>query len=125
MQRSAGVQNPPVPTGILEPARPVRRRSMAPHHRRRRTVALLSLIALVVLGVLLLSGGSGSVAHRPAALPQHGFFARIRALAGSGPGSLAARESAAENAAINRTLAYTPFVRIAGTESLKRFHSFP
>jgi peptidoglycan/xylan/chitin deacetylase (PgdA/CDA1 family) len=40
----------------------------------------------------------------------------IRDLAGSGRGSLTARESAAETAAINRTLAYTPYVRIAGAQ---------
>jgi peptidoglycan/xylan/chitin deacetylase (PgdA/CDA1 family) len=40
----------------------------------------------------------------------------IHDLAGSGSGSLAARESAAENMAITSTLAYTPYVRIAGAQ---------
>ena len=87
---------------------------MEPHHRRRRAVAILVLIGLALLGALLLAGG-GPAARPAATVPvDHGFFARIRALAGSGPGSLAARETAAENAAINRTLAYTPYVRVAG-----------
>lgn len=88
---------------------------MEPHHRRRRALALLTLIGLAVLGVVLVAG-SGSVTRHPTSTPQHGFFAMIRDLAGSGAGSLAARESAAENAAINQTLAYTPWVRIAGAQ---------
>jgi peptidoglycan/xylan/chitin deacetylase (PgdA/CDA1 family) len=90
---------------------------MAPHHRRRRRLALLSLIALLVVAVMSVAGGGGSV-HPPSAARRSraGFFERIRELAGSGAGSLAARETAAENAAINRTLAYTPYVRIAGSQ---------
>jgi peptidoglycan-N-acetylglucosamine deacetylase len=88
---------------------------MEPHHRRRRTAALLTLIGLAVLGVVLLVGG-GRVAPRATTTPQHGFFTIIRDLAGSGAGSLAARERAAESAAINRTLDYTPYVRIAGAQ---------
>jgi peptidoglycan/xylan/chitin deacetylase (PgdA/CDA1 family) len=49
-------------------------------------------------------------------LPRAGFFGQIRSLAGSGAGSMTGREKAAENAAINRTLAYTPYVRIAGAQ---------
>jgi peptidoglycan/xylan/chitin deacetylase (PgdA/CDA1 family) len=89
---------------------------MAPHHRRRRAVAILVLIGLALLGVLLLAGG-GPTARLAATAPVgQGLFARIRALAGSGAGSLAARETAAENAAINRTLAFTPYVRLAGSQ---------
>jgi peptidoglycan/xylan/chitin deacetylase (PgdA/CDA1 family) len=88
---------------------------MEPHHRRRRAVAVLILIGLAVLGVVLLAGG-GRVARQPATAPRHGFFTIIRELAGTGPRSLAARESAAENAAVSRTLAYTPYVRIAGAQ---------
>jgi peptidoglycan/xylan/chitin deacetylase (PgdA/CDA1 family) len=89
---------------------------MEPHHRRRRAVAILSLIVVGVLGVILASGGGGTARHATATTSRHGFFAIIRDLAGTGAGSLAARETAAETAAINRTLAYTPYVRIAGAQ---------
>jgi hypothetical protein len=90
---------------------------MEPHHRRRRWLAVAALIALVVGAILLVAGGGGGV-HTPAAAnsPRDGFFGQIDELAGSGAGSLVARETAAENAAINRTLAYTPYVRIAGSQ---------
>jgi peptidoglycan/xylan/chitin deacetylase (PgdA/CDA1 family) len=119
MERSADLGNQPGDPGILERAQPVRRMSMAPHHRRRRAVALLSLIGVAVavvalVTILLLSGGTTT--QHATAQPQGGFFAAIRKLAGNGGGSMAAREAIAENAAINRTLAYTPWVRIAGTQ---------
>ncbi|MBV8219170.1 MAG: polysaccharide deacetylase family protein [Solirubrobacterales bacterium] len=119
MERSTDVGNPPGNPGILERARPVRRKSMAPHHRRRRTLALLALIgvalAIVALVTTLVVGGGAGPQHA-AAQPQGGFFALIRELSGDGGGSLAAREARAENAAIDRTLAYTPWVRIAGAQ---------
>jgi peptidoglycan/xylan/chitin deacetylase (PgdA/CDA1 family) len=115
MERGAGLRNPPGRPGIIEPARPVRRRSVEPHHRRRRAVAILALIGLAVPGVFLLAGG-GRVARHATTTPQRGFFAMIRHLAGAGAGSLGARESAAETAAIDRTLAYTPYVRIGGAQ---------
>lgn len=89
---------------------------MAPHHRRRRAAAILTATGLALLGVLLVAGGGGSVATHSTSSPRAGFLDRIQALAGSGAGSLTARETAAENAAINRTLAYTPYVRIAGAQ---------
>ena len=91
---------------------------MEPHHRRRRAIAIVALIAvalLVTLLIVLLAGG-GTVARRTASEPRGGFFAVIRELAGDGAGSLTAREARAENTAINRTLAYTPYVRIAGAQ---------
>lgn len=88
---------------------------MAPHHRRRRAVAILSVLAIAVLVTVLVAGG-GAAPHRTTAQPQGGFFAVIRELAAAGPGSLMAHEARAENAAINRTLAYTPYVRIAGAQ---------
>ena len=69
----------------------------------------------MTLLIVLLAGG-GTVARRTASQPRGGFFAVIRELAGDGAGSLTAREARAENAAINRTLAYTPYVRIAGAQ---------
>jgi peptidoglycan-N-acetylglucosamine deacetylase len=89
---------------------------MAPHHRRRRAVAVLSLVTLAALIVFLLVGGGGTASQRALDVSGHGFLARIRTLAGSGAASLTARERAAENAAIDRTLAYTPYVRIAGAQ---------
>jgi peptidoglycan/xylan/chitin deacetylase (PgdA/CDA1 family) len=53
--------------------------------------------------------------HRIARAPTS-FFSRLRALAGTGASSFGATEQTAENAAINRTLAYTPYVRIAGSQ---------
>ena len=88
---------------------------MAPHHRRRRAVAILSVLAIAVLVTVLVAGG-GAAPHRTTAQPLGGFFAVIRELAAAGPGSLMAHEARAENAAINRTLAYTPYVRIAGAQ---------
>ena len=119
MERSAGLRKPPGPSGIVEPARPVRRRSMAPHHRRRRAVAVLALIGLAVpavLGIVLLVDSGGAAPRTVGAQPRVGFFATIRELAGRGTASLTAREARAENVAINRTLAYTPYVRIAGAQ---------
>jgi peptidoglycan/xylan/chitin deacetylase (PgdA/CDA1 family) len=119
MERSADLGNPPADPGIVEPARPVRRLSMAPHHRRRRVVAFLSVIGIVLaiaaLVTILVVGGGGTTQHA-VAQPKGGFFAVIRKLSGDGGGSLAARETTAANAAINRTLAYTPWVRIAGAQ---------
>ena len=89
--------------------------------RRRRVAALAAtaLLAAVALGAGIAVGSSGGgrlrppVAAQPASL---GFFANIHDLAGDGETSFQARELAAENAAITRTMAYTPFVRIAGAE---------
>ncbi len=102
-------------TGRAQPAGG--RRSNAPHHRRRRASAIAGLLGLaVLLGVLELGGGPGAaVRHRPLSAPQ-GLFTRIRALAGNGGGSLVAEERTDEAAAINRTLAYLPYVRVAGAQ---------
>jgi peptidoglycan/xylan/chitin deacetylase (PgdA/CDA1 family) len=108
---------------VLTPARPARPaprgngrfRSQQPHHRRRRRALALGAAVLLVLLVSALSGGGSPVRHRVAAVPT-GFFGRIGILAGSGPGSFSAAELAAENNAINRTLAVTPYVRVAGSQ---------
>jgi peptidoglycan/xylan/chitin deacetylase (PgdA/CDA1 family) len=92
---------------------------LAPHHRRRRAAAALvaaAVLALVTgMAVGAATSGSSPAAHRGAVLPD-GYFSRIRTLAGGGPGSFVVREQRAENAAINRTLSYTPFVRAAGAQ---------
>jgi peptidoglycan-N-acetylglucosamine deacetylase len=102
---------PRPPSGAVRPGR----RRIEPHHRRRRAVALLVLAGLAVAIALILGVGGGSTGHHQ--LPaSSGYFARIRSLAGSGAGSFSATEQAAENGAISRTLSYTPFVRIAGSQ---------
>jgi peptidoglycan-N-acetylglucosamine deacetylase len=93
---------------------------MAPHHRRRRwSVAIVSLVgvALALTLTLLLVGGGPAPPSQPTALPAHGgFLGVLRGLARGSVVSLTTREARAENAAINRTLAYTPYVRIAGAQ---------
>ena len=87
-------------------------------HRRRRAGALAMLAGLALLGGLAVgaaSGGSGG-GHRTVATSPATYFSRLRELAGSGRGSLAATELSAEDAAITRTLAYTPYVRVAGAQ---------
>jgi peptidoglycan-N-acetylglucosamine deacetylase len=91
---------------------------MAPHHRRRRwSVAILSLVAVALALTLLLVGGGAAPPPQPTALPSHGgFLGVLGGLAGRSVVSLTTREARAENGAINRTLAYTPYVRIAGAQ---------
>jgi peptidoglycan-N-acetylglucosamine deacetylase len=100
-------------------ARRRRRLPVAPHHRRRRAMALLGLVAAIALIAGAAMGASsssgGAAAHKAASAPS-GYFRRIRTLAGGGPSSFAVAEQAAQNQAITRTLAYTPFVRIAGAQ---------
>ena len=101
------------PPGRRRP--PSRRRGKA-HHLRRRAVALLVLLGIALaIGLSLSSAGGHAVSHPQANTPS-GFFARIEKLAGTGPGSFAVGNRTAENAAINRTLAYTQYVRIAGKQ---------
>lgn len=64
--------------------------------------------------IVAVSGGGGG--SHPVAVHRAGLFGRIQTLSGNGTGSFAAVETAAENAAIDRTLAYTPYVRIAGSQ---------
>lgn len=92
-------------------------RAVDPLHQRRRLTAL-ALVALVALAIGVAAGAhSTSSRHRAHSDPAvAGFFGTIRVLAGSGPGSLASDEKADENAAITRTLSYTPYVRIAGSQ---------
>ncbi len=90
-------------------------RRVQPHHRRRRLFAL-GIVAAVALIAGAATGAGGGTSTRHVAFHSHGYFGRLETLAGNGPGSFAAAERAAENAAINRTLAYTPYVRIAGAQ---------
>jgi peptidoglycan/xylan/chitin deacetylase (PgdA/CDA1 family) len=110
----------PKPPFGVGPARPGRRRrwSRQRHHRRRRAVALLLLaLAVALVAGLVWWASSGGVAARHAEPALGGgYFARLQTLAGSGARSLARAEQAAENRAIDRTLAYTPYVRVAGSQ---------
>jgi peptidoglycan/xylan/chitin deacetylase (PgdA/CDA1 family) len=89
---------------------------LAPHHRRRRAGALLVVAGLALIIGLIAGASGGGTAARHAAAPGNGYFARIRTLAGDGAGSFAVSERTAENAAITRTLSFTPFVRVAGAQ---------
>jgi peptidoglycan/xylan/chitin deacetylase (PgdA/CDA1 family) len=90
--------------------------SRRPHHRRRRAIALLAVgVIAVAAAVTLLSGGSDG-SHQLLARGGGDFFARVQRLAGDGRGSFAKTQLAAETGAIDRTLAYTPYVRIAGSQ---------
>jgi peptidoglycan/xylan/chitin deacetylase (PgdA/CDA1 family) len=95
--------------------RMARRPSLEPHHRRRRQLALGLLAAVALILGAIAGAGGGSAVHHTANLAP-GYFARIQTLAGIGQGSFTAEEKAAENAAIDRTLALTPYVRVAGAQ---------
>jgi peptidoglycan/xylan/chitin deacetylase (PgdA/CDA1 family) len=94
------------------------RAPVAPHHRRRRLAALAVLAVLALgLGAAIGAGSSGGGGHRVArAAAIGGYLSRIQTLAGGGAGSFVVAEQQAENAAISRTLAYAPAVRMAGTQ---------
>jgi peptidoglycan/xylan/chitin deacetylase (PgdA/CDA1 family) len=86
---------------------------------RRRRAAALGVLALVALIAGLIAGGAsaGSHSHRRAiASTEVGFLSKIKRLAGDGPRSFAAEQRADENAAINKTLSYTPAVMRAGSQ---------
>lgn len=93
-----------------------KRWSQAPQHRRRRAFALAGLtLCLILLGIAL--SGGGSAPTRPVIHTSGvAFFRTIRSLAGPGSQSIRGRELAAQNAAINRTLQYTPYVWEAGRQ---------
>ncbi len=111
---TTALRYPPKP-GSEQSPRLARRPSPEPHHRRRRMLALGLLAALaLILGAIAGSGG-GTVVH-PAAQLAPGFFSRIQTLAGTSQGSFTAAEKAAENTAIDRTLALTPYIRVAGAQ---------
>ena len=120
MERGVGLsappgEDPPGQDGTYERAPRVRRLSMAPHHRRRRAVAVLSMGGIAVAAiatVILLLGGGTRASHDTGAGPS----AHTHALAGLRSLTPAAHEALAENMAIDRTLAYTPYVRIAGAQ---------
>lgn len=90
------------------------RRPVEPHHRRRRTALGILALAALIAGMIAGSGDSSSSPRVP--VVSNGFFGRVRRLAEEGPGSFIYAERVAENKAINRTLAYTPAVIVAGAQ---------
>jgi peptidoglycan/xylan/chitin deacetylase (PgdA/CDA1 family) len=73
-------------------------------------VVVLFIVVLIVAG----SGGGGS--PHPVSIHTAGLLSRIQTLSGNGASSFAGVQTAAENAAIDRTLAYTPAIRVAGAQ---------
>lgn len=101
--------------------RPATRASLKPHHRRRLALASIALVALLS-GAAVGAGGwvnarpdRRAAAHHYAGRPADGL-APIRAFTRPGSSARSASERVAENAAITRTLSYTPYVRIAGRQ---------
>ena len=83
---------------------------------------MVGVLALAA-GAAAISGGAGG------SRTLHGsgsgdFFAHVKTLAGDGRGSFAQAQTAAENGAIDRTLAYTPYVRIGGSQHRELALSF-
>jgi peptidoglycan/xylan/chitin deacetylase (PgdA/CDA1 family) len=105
------------PGGGMRPSAIAGKLPPAVYHRRRRAGALVALAGLALLiGIIVGAGATGkSPAHRVGVV-RSGYFARLKTLAGNGPGSITAAEQVAENAAITRTLSYTPYVRVAGSQ---------
>jgi len=95
---------------------PPRNWSKEPHHRRRRALALLLFGIAAIIVLIAITTGGGGATPQPAASGAGSFFQRVQTLAGGGSGSFAGNELAAENGAIDRTLAYTPLVQIAGSQ---------
>jgi peptidoglycan/xylan/chitin deacetylase (PgdA/CDA1 family) len=106
-----------VAEAYLHMGQTIRTRQLQQRHLRRRASALgaIALVALIA-GMSSGSGGSGPAHKQAASQAPSGFLAQVAALAGSGPGSLAAKQQAAQSAAIDRTLSYTPLVRVAGVQ---------
>ncbi len=104
------------PGGGIRPAAITGKLPPAVYHRRRRAGALVALAGLALLIGLVVGAGAGGSTPRRLAVVRTGYFARIRTLAGNGSGSFTVAEQVAENAAINHTLSYTPYVRVAGSQ---------
>lgn len=89
--------------------------SHQPHHRRRRTLAALAILLLFVV-IVIAAGSGGGAAPRPVTVHAAGLLSRIQTLSGNGARSFAGIQTAAESVAIDRTLAYTPAIRVAGAQ---------
>jgi len=114
----SGIQRPKPSSlrGLTRPSLSAGRHEPQLYRRRRRAVVLAALVALSLLVGLAVGAGSGGTPDRQLRAQGMGYFAQIRTLAGVGPDSLIAYERAAETAAINRSLRYIPYVRVAGSQ---------
>jgi peptidoglycan-N-acetylglucosamine deacetylase len=97
---------------------PTRPTTVQLRHRRRRAgaLALLAVLALVLGLITGAGGGGGSAAGTGSRAAGVGWFGHLRMLAGNGSRSLDSGERTRENAAIDRALATTPFVRFGGVQ---------
>jgi peptidoglycan/xylan/chitin deacetylase (PgdA/CDA1 family) len=99
---------------IRGPSRPTQ---VQLRHRRRRAAALAVTAALALLaGVVVGSDDGDDRDGAQGGVTSIGWYGHLRALAGAGSASLDFEERARESAAIDRALALTPFVRMAGRQ---------
>ena len=100
---------------IRGPARPTR----SELRYRRRRAGLLGALAFValVLGVIVGSGSGSDSPQASADAGNVGWYGHLGMLAGAGRGSFSLEQRAQENAAIDRALARTPFVRMGGEQT--------
>ncbi|HZV72722.1 MAG TPA: polysaccharide deacetylase family protein [Conexibacter sp.] len=99
---------------IRGPSRPTQ---VQLRHRRRRAGGLAVVAgAALLLGMVVGAGSRGGTDDLRGAATQVGWYGHLRALAGAGRRSLDFEQRARESRAIDRTLATTPFVRLAGQQ---------
>jgi peptidoglycan-N-acetylglucosamine deacetylase len=99
---------------IRGPSRPTQ---VQLRHRRRRAGALAAAAALaLLLGAIVGAGGGSPHGHALGTATDVGWYGHLQTLAGAGRRSLDFEERAQESRAIDRTLAATPFVRLAGAQ---------
>jgi peptidoglycan/xylan/chitin deacetylase (PgdA/CDA1 family) len=100
---------------IRGPSRPTQ---VELRHRRRRAgaLAVAAGVALLLGMIAGASGGGGGAAGSDAEGSTIGWYGHLRTLAGAGRASLDFEQRAQENAAIDRALQRTPFVRMAGRQ---------